>query len=132
MAVTNHWRGMDDKSPATIAASQQKAFGEVDPVLVEAAAQEEAMGRMTLAELEAVASRFEAAVKIIREAQALLGPAGGARENVAEPPLRRTPGPPLPPPTAPNWTPAELAERARLKQQFNAGLPENIKALEEQ
>ena len=86
------------------------------------------MGEMTLHDIEALAARFGAAVATIRQAQALLGPAGGARED-SEPTSRKTAGPPSP---SPNWTAAELAERERLKRQFHAGLPEDIKAQEEQ
>ncbi len=86
----------------------------------------EEMGRITLAELEAMADRFKVAVAVIKDAQSLLG---GAPAAVAAPV-------PVPAPAivrgAPNpmLSAAENAERARLiKQNFTQ---EDLDAMERQ
>lgn len=72
----------------------------------------EEIGALTLADLEAMAARFGAAVKTIREAQALLG----GRHNLEHgaPAENPPPAQPAPPVLRPN----EMAERARLMRQF--------------
>ena len=93
----------------------------------------EQMDSMTLADLEAMAKRFGAAVATIREAQALLG---GSKHDIAKTqmlgvaiddgPIQRGPPPP-------QLNPGEVAERERLMRQFkHDGLPDAIKAAEEQ
>ncbi len=85
------------------------------------------MNQMTLAELEALAARFGAAVATIRQAQALLG-GPVAAESGAIAFTSRTPGPP-----PPQLNAAEVAERERLMRQFkHDGLPDDIKRLEDQ
>lgn len=73
----------------------------------------EEMGRMTLAELEATAERFGAAVETIREAQALLG---GSAAPVASTAAISVVRHAIRPPGADNplLTQAENAERRRL------------------
>lgn len=87
----------------------------------------EEMGRMTLADLEAMAERFGAAVKTIRDAQALLGGPVVVPNGVA--PVDTTPGQIVRAPAAPVvfFSPSEQAERAKLLQQFK---PEDVEAME--
>ncbi len=89
----------------------------------------EEIGNMTLDDLEAMAQRFGAAVKTIREAQALLGgsrdapspPLSTFMPTVAQPIQRGAPNPLL--------TPAENAERQRLIRQ-NTMSPDDLEAME--
>jgi hypothetical protein len=96
----------------------------------------EEMGRMTLADLEAMAERFGAAVKTIREAQSLLG--GGQQTFISTPTgmplgqaLANGQARPVIIPGAPNplLTAAENAERARLIKLNTMG-PDDIDAME--
>lgn len=91
----------------------------------------EEMGRMTLADLEAMAERFGAAVKTIRDAQALLG-GGHMRSPEGFVPVQIdgvTHAVPQAPRAAPVvfFSPSEQAERAKLLQQFK---PEDVEAME--
>lgn len=89
------------------------------------------MGRMTLADLEAMAERFGAAVKTIRDAQALLGggqqtfistPVGVSVQSAVVAGTARAVQMP-----AVHFSPSEQAERAKLLQQFK---PEDVEAME--
>jgi hypothetical protein len=89
----------------------------------------EAMDALTLADLEAIASRFDGAVRTIREAQSLLGgsPTPAAHAGVA---VTFHPTPSLAPSQV-RWTAAEDAERQRLKRINTEELPPAMRAAEE-
>ena len=77
----------------------------------------EQLGAMTLADAEALAARLESAARTIRDAMSLMG--GGVpqtMESIARGPML-TMGVNRGPPSAIEWTPAELAERERLRAQ---------------
>jgi hypothetical protein len=81
------------------------------------------IGRLTLAELEAIADRFSTAVRTIREAQSLLG--GPTVVMTTTQPVQNLA--PRPPPQNNNFTPAELSERAKLLAQIRGPeLPADI------
>lgn len=67
----------------------------------------EQVASLTLADIEAIASRFDGAVRTIRDAQALLGGAPVA-SGAAPQPIR----------AAHHLTPQEIAEAKALKAQF--------------
>lgn len=98
------------------------------------------MDQLTLAELEAIAARFSAAVATIRDAQTLLGGGGvysQAHVSVAAPmhSVRMTGVGPAehPAPVANGFTTKENAERARLLKQIRGDeFPAAIAAAEEQ
>jgi hypothetical protein len=89
---------------------------------------------MTLAELEAVAARFKAALSVLSEARALLGgqtevaPPGSIGRRFVEQMAGQAGETPQ---STVEWTPAELAEREKLRRARIAELPENIRKLEE-
>ncbi len=83
----------------------------------------EELGRMTLADLEAAATRFGAAVATIREAQSLLG----APVHAVAPAIQSAPVVAQIARPANFFTATEQAEKARLLQQFK---PEDIEAME--
>jgi hypothetical protein len=82
------------------------------------------IGRLTIAEVEAIAERAGKALAAFREAREALGAASAPRtEPVAPAPV---PGPRV------ALTPAEMGERERLMRQFrNEDLPPYIQAAEE-
>lgn len=91
----------------------------------------EQMAAVTLGEFEQMAERFGAALRVLRDAQSLFAPVG-APAPVVEigPPTSLTPQNPMPP-TPVQWSPAELAEKERMRRQRLAEMPENIRRLEE-
>lgn len=72
------------------------------------------ISKLTLADVEAIASRFSAAVQTIREAQALL--------STGAPPASAQPTSPVR-----DFTASELAQREALRRQFSRGqVPDSI------
>lgn len=77
---------------------------------------------MTLAEIEAIAARLEAAARVFRDARALLGGAGAGPESI--PPATR------PSPAPPQLTAYEQAQREALLARNREALPDDIKRAE--
>lgn len=84
----------------------------------------EQLSSMTLAEFESVAARFSSALKVLNEARALMGGAAPEAAPVAAVATRHAPVPVV------QWSPAELAERERLRQARIAAMPADIQAAE--
>lgn len=85
------------------------------------------LNQLTLAEIEALAERLGAAVKTIRDAQALLGGGGAPRMMISTPVGMSVPAAVASNQAAIFFSPSEQAERAKLLQQFK---PEDVEAIE--
>jgi hypothetical protein len=97
----------------------------------------EDIGSMTVAELEAAASRVAAALQVLREAGAWKPPANG--KHIPVPVTYDTgpdvgsvesPAPQRPAAPAVRWSPSELAERERLLKQMRPEFPPEIESAE--
>jgi hypothetical protein len=97
----------------------------------------EDIGRMTIDELEAAASRVAAALAVLKEAGAWKPAATGKHVPVhvtyetgpnGEP--VQPPAPQRPPAPAVRWSPSELAERERLLKQMRPEFPPEIESAE--
>ena len=97
----------------------------------------EDIGSMTVAELEAAASRVAAALAVLREAGAWKPATNGKHipvpvtyETGPDGAPAQPPAPQRPPATAVRWSPSELAERERLLKQMRPEFPPEIESAE--